>query len=48
MKKHNAVDVKVRIDIDESKFCDGYGQEMKFVNWVNVRAIATGKPKLRD
>lgn len=48
MKKHDAVDVKVRTQVEESKFCDGYGQEMKFINWINVRAIATGKPRLRD
>lgn len=48
MKKHNAIDVKVKFDVEESKFCDGYGQEMKFVNWVNVRATATGRPKLRN
>jgi len=47
MKRHHAVDIKVRFDVEESKFCDGYGQEMKFVNWVNVRAVATGRPKLR-
>lgn len=47
IKQHNVIDVKVRVDLDESKFCDGYGQEMKFVNWVNVRAVATGKPRLK-
>ena len=47
MKQHDAVDVKVRTQVEESKFCDGYGQEMKFINWINVRATATGKPRLR-
>jgi len=47
MKRHHATDVKVKFDIEESKFCDGYGQEMRFVNWINVRALATGRPKLR-
>jgi len=48
MKRHDAVDVRVRTKVEESKFCDGYGQEMKFINWINVRAVATGKPRLKD
>ena len=48
MKRHDAVDVRVRTQVEESKFCDGYGQEMKFINWINVRAVATGRPRLRD
>ncbi len=47
MKALKATDVTVKLDIEESKFCDGYGKEMKFINWVKVKATATGKPKLR-
>jgi hypothetical protein len=47
MKVTGAVDVKVKIDVDEHRFCDGYGQEMKFTNWVDITATATGKPKLK-
>jgi len=39
-------DVRVKVDVIEKKFCDGYGREMKFVNWVDVRAMALAKPKL--
>jgi N-methylhydantoinase A/oxoprolinase/acetone carboxylase beta subunit len=39
-------DVRVKVDVIEKKFADGYGREMKFVNWVDVRAIALAKPKL--
>ncbi len=47
MKALKAVDVSVKLDVEESKFCDGYGQEMKFTNWIKVKATATGKPKLK-
>lgn len=47
MKTAKATDVKVKLDVDEHRFCDGYGQEMKFTNWVDVTATATGKPKLK-
>lgn len=47
MKVTGAVDVKVKLDVDEHRFCDGYGQEMKFTNWVDITATATGKPKLK-
>ena len=30
-------DVKVRIEVFEKRFSDGYGQESSFVNWVDVR-----------
>ncbi len=40
-------DVKVRVETFEKRFSDGYGLESKFVNWVDVRATATAKPKLR-
>ena len=40
-------DVKVRVEVFEKRFSDGYGQESRFVNWVDVRATATAKPKLR-
>ncbi|HEY3420745.1 MAG TPA: hydantoinase/oxoprolinase family protein [Methanomassiliicoccales archaeon] len=40
-------DVRVRVETFEKRFSDGYGQESKFVNWVDVRATATAKPKLR-
>jgi N-methylhydantoinase A/oxoprolinase/acetone carboxylase beta subunit len=47
MKTTGAVDIKVKIDVDEHRFCDGYGQEMKFTNWVDITATGTGKPKLK-
>jgi N-methylhydantoinase A/oxoprolinase/acetone carboxylase beta subunit len=47
MKTAQATDIKVKLDVDEHRFCDGYGQEMKFTNWVDVTATATGKPKLK-
>lgn len=40
-------DVKVRIETFEKRFADGYSQESKFVNWVDVRATATARPKLK-
>ncbi|MGD0057705.1 MAG: hydantoinase/oxoprolinase family protein [Methanomassiliicoccales archaeon] len=42
-----AEDVRVKIEVLEHRFADGYGKEMKFLNWVEVRAIATGRPNLR-
>jgi N-methylhydantoinase A/oxoprolinase/acetone carboxylase beta subunit len=39
-------DVKVRVQTFEKRFSDGYGQESRFVNWVDVRATATARPKL--
>jgi N-methylhydantoinase A/oxoprolinase/acetone carboxylase beta subunit len=47
IKAAGAVDVKVKLDVDEHRFCDGYGQEMKFTNWVDITATATGRPKLK-
>jgi N-methylhydantoinase A/oxoprolinase/acetone carboxylase beta subunit len=47
IKRTGAVDVKVKMDVDEHRFCDGYGQEMKFTNWVDLTATATGKPKIK-
>jgi N-methylhydantoinase A/oxoprolinase/acetone carboxylase beta subunit len=40
-------DVKVRIETFEKRFADGYSQESKFVNWVDIRATATARPKLK-
>jgi len=48
IKEHDAVDIKVRTEVEESKFCDGYGQEMKFINWINVRSVATARPRLKE
>ncbi|MDW5562241.1 MAG: hydantoinase/oxoprolinase family protein [Methanomassiliicoccus sp.] len=47
IKRTGAVDIKVKLDVDEHRFCDGYGQEMKFTNWVDLTATATGKPKIK-
>ncbi|HXZ23241.1 MAG TPA: hydantoinase/oxoprolinase family protein [Methanomassiliicoccales archaeon] len=41
-----AEDVRVRTEVIENRFSDGYGKEMKFVNWIDVRATALGKPRL--
>lgn len=38
--------VSIKIDIIERRFSDGYGKEMKFINWVDVRATAMGIPKV--
>jgi hypothetical protein len=40
-------DVKVRVETFEKRFSDGYGQESSFVNWVDLRATATARPRLR-
>ena len=40
-------DVKVRVETFEKRFSDGYGQESQFVNWVDVKATATARPRLR-
>jgi N-methylhydantoinase A/oxoprolinase/acetone carboxylase beta subunit len=42
-----AEDVRVRTVINEERFCDGYGKEMQFINWIDVKVTATGRPKLR-
>jgi hypothetical protein len=47
IEKQDVEDVKVHIEIIEKKFPDGYGKEMKFVNWIDVRAIAMGKPRTK-
>ena len=41
-----AEDVKVKVDVLEKRFSDGYGKESRFVNYVLVKATAMGKPKL--
>jgi N-methylhydantoinase A/oxoprolinase/acetone carboxylase beta subunit len=43
--KEDVEDVKVRIEVLEKKYSDGYGKEMKFVNWIDIRAIAVGRPR---
>jgi N-methylhydantoinase A/oxoprolinase/acetone carboxylase beta subunit len=40
-------DVKIRIETFEKRFSDGYGLESKFVNWIDVRATASARPRLR-
>ncbi len=45
---YGADDIRVRTEVKETLFSDGYGQEMKFINQVDIRATATGKPRLRD
>jgi len=42
-----AEDVRVKLEVLEHRFSDGYGKEMKFINWVEVRAVATGRPNLK-
>ncbi|MDH7509357.1 MAG: hydantoinase/oxoprolinase family protein [Methanomassiliicoccales archaeon] len=39
-------EIQVKFDVSERRFCDGYGKEMKFINWIDVRATAMGIPKL--
>jgi hypothetical protein len=35
------------VETFEKRFSDGYGQESQFVNWVDVKATATARPRLR-
>lgn len=46
VEQSKAEDIKVRIDLVDRRFSDGYGKEMKFINYILVRATATGRPKL--
>jgi N-methylhydantoinase A/oxoprolinase/acetone carboxylase beta subunit len=46
VRANGAEDIKVRTSVREVRFCDGYGKEMRFINWVDVRATASGRPKL--
>lgn len=39
-------EIRVKVEVFERRFSDGYGKEMRFLNWVEVRATATGKPNL--
>lgn len=48
IEKQDVEDIKVHIRLIENKFPDGYGKEMKFVNWVDVQAIAMGKPRTKQ
>ena len=41
-----AEDIRVKVDVIEKRFSDGYGKEMKFINFILVKATATGKPRL--
>jgi len=41
-----ADDVRVRLEVIDRRFSDGYGKEMKFINWIDIRATALGKPRL--
>lgn len=43
-----AEDIKVKVDLIDKRFSDGYGKEMKFINFILVRATATGRPKLDE
>jgi N-methylhydantoinase A/oxoprolinase/acetone carboxylase beta subunit len=40
-------EIQVKFDVIERRFCDGYGKEMKFINWIDVKATAMGVPKLK-
>jgi N-methylhydantoinase A/oxoprolinase/acetone carboxylase beta subunit len=46
VEQSRAEDIKVKIDRVDRRFSDGYGKEMKFVNYILIRATATGRPKL--
>ncbi len=48
LARDNLEDLKVRVEVLEKKFPDGYGKEMKFVNWVDLRFTAMGRPKLPE
>jgi len=43
-----ADDITVRVEAIERRFSDGYGKEMKFTNWIDVRATGKGKPRYRN
>ena len=47
MKGASVTDVQLNMEVTEHRFCDGYGKEMKFTNWVDVTATAVGKPKMK-
>jgi hypothetical protein len=40
-------DVRIKVDVIEKKFADGFGREIKFINWVDVRAMALARPRLK-
>jgi N-methylhydantoinase A/oxoprolinase/acetone carboxylase beta subunit len=42
-----AKEVRVKLDVLEHRFSDGYGKEMRFINWIEVTAVATGRPALK-
>ncbi len=46
VRANGAEDIKVRTMVREVRFSDGYGKEMKFINWVEVKSTASGRPKL--
>ena len=46
MELSRAEDVRVKIDVVDKRFSDGYGKEMKFINFILIRATALGTPKL--
>ncbi|MEI6797501.1 MAG: hypothetical protein WCK39_11610, partial [Methanomassiliicoccales archaeon] len=46
VRANGAEDIKVRTMVREIRFSDGYGKEMKFINWVEVKSTASGRPKL--
>ena len=48
LARDNLEDLKVRVEVLEKKFPDGYGKEMKFLNWVDLRFTAMGRPKLPE
>ena len=47
IKCADVTDIQLNMEVTEHRFCDGYGKEMKFTNWVDVTATAVGKPKLK-
>lgn len=47
MKGASVTDVQLNMEVTEHRFCDGYGKEMKFTNWVDVTATAVGKPRMK-
>jgi N-methylhydantoinase A/oxoprolinase/acetone carboxylase beta subunit len=46
VEQSRAEDIKVKVDMVDRRFSDGYGKEMKFINYILVRATATGRPQL--
>ncbi|MEM0448921.1 MAG: hydantoinase/oxoprolinase family protein [Methanomassiliicoccales archaeon] len=46
LERSRVEDIRIKVEQIDRKFCDGYGKEMKFINFIIVRAVGTAKPLL--